>query len=102
MADTALEEIRLGDPEEAAAVHRAAGLVDVAAVRVLGSRTAPDGTAYWKELSAENGHFRRIAGAVSESETEALVTEIDARFAPYREGDHLCLPRTLVLVTAHH
>lgn len=91
---------RLGDPDEAAAVHRAARLADVEAVRVLGSRTAPDAAAYWKELSAENGHFRRVAGALGESETKALVAEIDAGFTPYREGNRLSLPRTLVLVTA--
>jgi SAM-dependent methyltransferase len=91
---------KFGDPEEAAAVHRAAGLVDVEAVRVLGSRTALDTASYWQELSAENGHFRRVAGALGEDETEALVAEIDAGFTPYREGNHLSLPRTLVLVTA--
>ena len=90
----------LGDPEEAAAAHRAAGLGDVEAVRVRGSRTASDAASYWKELSAENGHFRRVAAALSESEADALVGQIEAGLAPHREGDHLSLPRTLVLVTA--
>lgn len=93
---------KFGDPEEAAAVHRAAGLVDVEAVRVLGSRTAPDAASYWKELSAENGHFRRVAAALSDREAGMLAEELEARLAPYREGDHLSLPRTLVLVTARH
>ena len=91
---------KLGDPEEAAAVHRVAGLADVEAVRVRGSRTAPDAASYWKELSAENGHFRRVAAALGESEAEALAGEIEAGLAPYREADRLSLPRTLVLVTA--
>ena len=91
---------KLGDPEEAAAVHDAAGLVDVEAVRVRGSRTAPDAASYWQELSVENGHFRRVAAALNEDDAAALTMEIEARLAPYHEGDHLSLPRTLVLVTA--
>jgi len=92
---------RLGDPHEAAAVHRAAGLTDVVAVRLHERRTAPEAATYWRELSAENGHFRRVAAALSAAEAETLVAEIDALLAPHREGDHLSLPRTLVLVTAH-
>jgi hypothetical protein len=91
---------KLGDPEEAAAVHDAAGLVDVEAVRVRGSRTAPDAVSYWQELSVENGHFRRVAAALNEDDAAALTMEIESRLTPYHEGDHLSLPRTLVLVTA--
>lgn len=91
---------RFGDPEEAAAVHRAAGLVDVEAARVTGTRTAPDAAAYWRELATENGHFRRVAATLDAAAAEALVAEIEAGLGPYREGDHLSLPRTLVLVTA--
>ena len=93
---------KLGDPEEAVAVHRAAGLTDVNAVRIEKSRTAPDAASYWQELSAENGHFRRVAAALSDSEATALAAELEARLAPYRDGSQLLLPRTLVLVTAHH
>ena len=91
---------KLGDPEKAAAVHRAAALSNVMAVRIDGHRASPDAASYWEELSAENGHFRRVAAALSDSEAEALVGEIEARLASYHEGDHLSLPRTLVLVTA--
>jgi SAM-dependent methyltransferase len=91
---------KLGDPEEATAAHRAAGLVDIDAVLLNGSRCAPDAAAYWGELSAENGHFRRVETALSEKERAALLGELEQRFAPYREGDHLTLPRTMVLVTA--
>lgn len=91
---------KLGDPDEAAAVHRAAGLSDVEAVRVQGTRVAPDAAAYWRELSAENGHFRRVAASLSEVDAATLAAELEARLAPYREGDHLSLPRALVLVTA--
>ena len=41
---------KLGDPAEAAAAHRAAGFVDVEAVLLRGSRSAPDAAAYWTEL----------------------------------------------------
>lgn len=91
---------KLGDPQEAAAAHRAAGLVDAEAVRVEGRRTAADAASYWRELSAENGHFRRVADARDPAEAAALAAEIEARLEPYREGDHLSLPRTLVVVTA--
>jgi SAM-dependent methyltransferase len=91
---------RLGDPEEAAAVHRAAGLSDVVAVRVRGTRATPDAASYWRELSAENGHFRRVAAGLTEQQAEALGAEVESRLARYRAGDHLSLPRTLVLVTA--
>jgi SAM-dependent methyltransferase len=91
---------RLGEPDEAAAVHRAAGLDDVSAYRLHGTRESPDAATYWQELSSENGQFRRIATALSDSERDALVAEIEARLATFREGDHFSLPRTLVLVTA--
>jgi len=91
---------RLGEPDEAAAAHRDAGLTDVAAVRLHERRTAPDAATYWRELAAENGHFRRVAASLNGDEAAALAAEVEARLAPYREGDHLSLPRTLVLVTA--
>jgi len=91
---------RLGDPDDAAAVHRDAGLTDVVALRLHERRIASDTDAYWQELSAENGHFRRVAAALSDTEAAALAAELDTRLAAYREGDHLSLPRTLVLVTA--
>jgi SAM-dependent methyltransferase len=91
---------KLGDLEEAAAAHRTAGLVDVDAVLLHGSRSAPDPAAYWAELSAENGHFRRVEAVLSDDERAALLAELEERFAPYRERDRLTLPRTMVLVTA--
>ena len=91
---------KLGDLEEAAAAHRAAGLVDVDAVLLHGSRSAPDAASYWTELSAENGHFRRVETVLGDDERAALRAELEERFAPYRERDRLTLPRTMVLVTA--
>ena len=91
---------KLGDPEEAAAAHRAAGLNDVEAVRLHDLRTAPDAATYWRELSAENGHFRKVDAAMSERERAALEAELGVRLEAYREGTALSLPRTQVLVTA--
>jgi SAM-dependent methyltransferase len=99
-ADFARAFGRLGDPDEAAAAHRAAGLVDVATSRLHELRTAPDAVAYWDALVAENGHFRRVAAALGDGERDALADEVATRLAQYRVGDHLALPRTLVLVTA--
>jgi SAM-dependent methyltransferase len=91
---------RLGDPDEAAAVHRSAGLRDVEVRRIHGRRSAAGAAAYWQELAAENGHFRRVAATLSDTERNVLVRELDGRLAEFRERDHLSLPRTLVLVTA--
>ena len=91
---------RLGDPDEAAAAHRAAGLSDVEE-RVLRERAvATDAAEHWARLARENGHFRRVDATLSEAERVAIVEEVDARLADYRDGDHLAVPRTLVLVTA--
>jgi len=91
---------KLGDPGAAAAVHRAAGLSGVVAVRIEGQHTTPDAAPYWEQLATENGHFRRIAAGLSDVEAEMLAAEIASRLAPYREGDGLSLPRTLIVVTA--
>jgi SAM-dependent methyltransferase len=91
---------KLGDLEEAAVAHRTADLVDVEAVLLHGSRSAPDSASYWAELAAENGHFRRVDAALDEGERAALVAELAARLAPFREQAGLSLPRSLVLVTA--
>jgi len=91
---------RLGDPDEAAAVHRAAGLCDVEACRLHERTVVADAAEHWARLARENGHFRRIAAALGDAERAQLADEIEARLARYRDGDHLSLPRTLVLVTA--
>lgn len=91
---------KLGEPDEAAAAHRAAGLREVEAVLLRERRTAPSAAAYWQALAEENGHFRRVAASLDETERAALGRAVEARLAPYREGDGLSLPRALVLVTA--
>jgi len=91
---------RLGEPDEAAAAHRAAGLRDVEA-HVLREHVAVASAArHWERLSLENGHFRRVAATLGDTERAAVVNEIEARLARYREGDHLFVPRALVIVTA--
>ncbi len=91
---------KLGDPEEAATAHREAGFVDVEPVLLRGSRSVSDAAAYWSELSAENGHFRRVEAALSTDERSAIVAQLDDRLVRYRAGNELALPRTMVLVTA--
>lgn len=91
---------KLGEPEAAADVHRAAGLVEVEARLLRERRAAPDAASYWQALAAENGHFRRVAAALSDEERLELDAEVERRLEPYREGDVLSLPRTLVLVSA--
>jgi len=91
---------KLGDPAEAAAVHRAAGLTDVEACMLREHVAVADATEHWERLARENGHFRRVAASLTAGERDAVASELAARLARYREGDHLSLPRTLVLVTA--
>ena len=59
---------RLGDPEEAADVHRAAGLHDVEATRLHELAIVADGAEHWAGLARENGHFRRVAATLDDSE----------------------------------
>ena len=91
---------KLGDPAEAAAVHRVAGLESVEAHRLHERAIVVDAAEHWATLSRENGHFRRIAATLSDAERVALAAELEERLDRYREGDHLSLPRTLVLVSA--
>jgi hypothetical protein len=72
----------------------------VKAFRLNERTTVADAAEHWARLARENGHFRRVAAALSDAQAAALAVELEARLAPYSEGDHLSLPRTLVLVTA--
>lgn len=91
---------RLGDTDEAAAVHRAAGLRDVEATVLRECQTAANAAEHWDRLARENGHFRRVAAVLSDAERAAILGELELRLARYEEGDHLSLPRALVFVTA--
>ena len=91
---------KLGTTAAAAAAHREAGLTEIEARYLRGHRSAPAPAAYWAELSAENGHFRRVAASLDEEQRAVLVAEVARRLEPYRGGGGLTLPRTLVLVSA--
>ena len=91
---------RLGDPDEAAAVHREAGLREVEAYRLHEQTIVPSAAEHWARLARENGHFRRVAAGLSDAERAELVAELEGRLARYRDRDHLSLPRTLVFVVA--
>ena len=93
---------KLGDPAEAADVHREAGLRDVEATLLREHASAADAAEHWERLARENGHFRRVAETLTEAEREAVVADLAARLEPYRTAGSLQVPRTLVLVTARH
>lgn len=93
---------KLGDPAEAAEAHRAAGLRDVEATLLREHASAANAAEHWERLARENGHFRRVAEALTEAERDAVLAEIAARLEPYRTAGSLQVPRTLVLVTARH
>lgn len=91
---------RLGDAQEAAAVHRAAGLEDVEARLLHEQVSTPSATAHWEGLARDNGHYRRLDASLTADERAAVTAELEGRLAAYRDRDGLSLPRTLVLVTA--
>jgi SAM-dependent methyltransferase len=91
---------RLGDVGEATAAHCAAGLRHVQATVVVAPVSVSSAAEQWDRLTRDIGHFRRIAGSIDEEARSAIVDELDARLAPFREGGRLTLARTLVLVTA--
>jgi SAM-dependent methyltransferase len=90
---------RLGDPDEAVDVHRAAGLRDVEARVVVAPVEVSSAAEQWESLVRENGHFRRIAASATSDELAAIVRELELRLAGHRRGTRLRLERTLVLVT---
>jgi SAM-dependent methyltransferase len=91
---------KLGAPDEAAGVHRAAGLVDVDVRLLVEHAVRADAAEHWRLLSAENGHFRRVDARLDESSRAAVIAELARRLDRFRTGSRLELPRTLVLVTA--
>jgi SAM-dependent methyltransferase len=90
---------RLGDPDEAVDVHRAAGLRDVEARVVVAPVEVSSAAEQWESLVRDNGHFRRIAASATGDQLAAIVQELELRLAGYRQGERLRLARTLVLVT---
>jgi len=59
---------KLGNPADAADVHRAAGMRDVEATLLREHASAADAAEHWERLAQENGHFRRVAEALTEVE----------------------------------
>lgn len=91
---------RLGDPDEAAGAHVAAGLRRVRASTVRDTVVVRSAEAHWRRLARDNGHFRRADAVLDERERARVVEELARRLASYRRGDRLVLPRTQVLVVA--
>jgi SAM-dependent methyltransferase len=90
---------RLGDPDEAVDVHRAAGLRDVEATLLVAPVEVSSAAEHWQGLVRDNGHFRRIAATATSSELAAIVQELELRVGGFRRAEGLRLERTLVLVT---
>ena len=100
-ADYARAFGRLGDPAQAAAVHRAAGLADVQAETLRETLDVQDAGALWTWMTGENGHVRRLDATLSVSERAAVLDELDRLVARHRTRDgSLALPRVMTLVTA--
>jgi hypothetical protein len=100
-ADYARAFGRLGGPEEAAEVHRAAGLTDVNAETLRQTFDVPDAAGLWSRLVAENGHVRRLDAALGVTERAAVLDELQRLAAGHRAPDgSLRLPRAMTLVTA--
>jgi SAM-dependent methyltransferase len=100
-ADYARAFGRLGDPEQATAVHRAAGLADVQAETLRETLDVQDAPALWAWMTGENGHVRRLDATLSVSERAAVLDELDRLVARHRTHDgSLALPRVMTLVTA--
>lgn len=99
-ADYARAFGRLGSPEEATEVHRAAGLADVQAETLRQTLDVRNAAALWAWMAGENGHVRRLDTTLSDSERAAVLDELDRMVAAYRTHGSLALPRIMTLVTA--
>jgi SAM-dependent methyltransferase len=92
---------RLGSPEAAAEVHRAAGLTDVRAGVLRQTLEVRDAAALWTWMVGENGHVRRLDATLTVSERAAVLDELHRLLADHRPDDgSLRLPRAMTLVTA--
>jgi ubiquinone/menaquinone biosynthesis C-methylase UbiE len=92
---------RLGSPEEAAELHRAAGLTDIHVETLRQTLDVQDAAGLWSWMVAENGHVRRLHAALSASELAAVLGELDRLVADHRGHDgSLVLPRAMTLVSA--
>jgi SAM-dependent methyltransferase len=100
-ADYARAFGRIGRPEEAAELHRAAGLTDVRAQTLRQTLELQDASALWTWMARENGHVRRLDAALTTAERAAILEELASRAVEHCRADGLLgLPRTMTLVTA--
>lgn len=100
-ADYARAFGRLGSPEEATEVHRAAGLAGVQVETLRQTLDVQDAAALWVWMAGENGHVRRLDATLSVSERAAVLDELDRLVAGHRtHRGSLALPRAMTLVTA--
>lgn len=92
---------RIGDPAEAAELHRAVGLTDVRAQTLRETLGVEDAAALWAWMTRENGHVRRLDAMLTAAERAAVLEALAREAAEYRTADgSLALPRTMTLVTA--
>lgn len=100
-ADYARAFGRLGSPEQATDVHRAAGLTEVRAQTLVETLDVRDAAALWTWMARENGHVRRLDAALTVAERAAVLDELAGLVADHRGPDgSLRLPRAMTLVTA--
>jgi SAM-dependent methyltransferase len=100
-ADYARAFGRLGDPEQATAIHRAAGLAGAQARTLRETLDVPDAPSLWAWMVRENGHVRRLDSTLSAPERAAVLDELHRLVADHRSPDgSLRVPRTMTLVTA--
>jgi SAM-dependent methyltransferase len=92
---------RLGNPEVAAEIHRAAGLGDVEPTTLRETLDVEDAAGLWSWMVAENGHVRRLDATLTGPERAGVLDELDRLVAAHRtRAGAIALPRTLTLVTA--
>jgi SAM-dependent methyltransferase len=100
-ADYARAFGRIGSREEAADVHRAAGLTEVRAQTLRQTLDFQDAAALWTWMTRENGHVRRLDARLTDAELAAVLEELARLAFEHRRADgSLDLARTMTLVTA--
>lgn len=100
-ADYARAFGRIGRPDEAIDVHRAAGLQDVRGDTLRETLDVADAAGLWTWMAGENGHVRRLDATLTAAERAAVVDELGRLAADHAAPDgHLRLPRAITLVTA--
>jgi ubiquinone/menaquinone biosynthesis C-methylase UbiE len=92
---------RIGSPEEAVEIHRAAGFTNVQSETLRTTLDVPDAKGLWDWMIRENGHVRRLDATLQVQEREAVIGELQRLTADYDTPEcSLSLPRTITLVTA--